>query len=264
MDSKCVYEDKAVIHELTQGLQMAQQLRDNLHSPKARDFYIQMILFSYDKALCIMRSGHSAGQLPESSISFASPRSKQFQFDQCFSGQQGENTISKKRKQSTTWKERHSKVHKCFATKQVNEKNGHPTGFDIAYNRGAQSTSPPPLSPEIYEITPIHHLLSPPSPGEMLSNLRANLSVNTSDLGGDIDTIPSLFSFPSTSSGLIQDNHQLHFPNYYDDELLPIFSPPFISPVTSESNMFSEWGSSQSLDFLADADLDFEFNNSMF
>ncbi|XP_076950618.1 uncharacterized protein LOC143623650 [Bidens hawaiensis] len=253
MDSKCVYEDKAVIHELTQGLQMAQQLRDNLHSPKARDFYIQMILFSYDKALCILRSGHSAGQLLESSMSFASPQSEKFQFDQPFSGQQGENTISKKRKQATTWEERNSKVHKCFATKQVmNEKNEHPTGFDIAYNRGAQSASPPPLSPEINQ-------LSPPSPGEMLSNLKANLSVNTSDLGGDIDSIPSLFSGP------MEDNHQLHhFPNYYDDELLPIFSPPFISPVTSESNMFTEWGSSQSLDYLADADLDFEFNNSMF
>lgn len=100
MDSKCVYEDKAVVHELTQGLQMAQQLRDNLHSPKARDFYIQMILFSYDKALCILRSGHSATKLPtlpESSISFASPRSEQFQFDHPFSGQQGQNILSKKR-----------------------------------------------------------------------------------------------------------------------------------------------------------------------
>ncbi|MFS8003850.1 putative transcription factor WRKY family [Helianthus anomalus] len=301
MDSACVYEEKTVIHELTLGLQMAEQLRVNLHSPEARDYFIQMILSSYNNALFALQSG--VGQpltpalptprLPGSSISFGSPG--------C-----GENIISRKRKGSPTWEDEvricsdnglegntddgynwrkygqkdiqgakfprsyyrcsYRNSQNCFATKQVQRKDEDPTEFEIAYKgkhtcNHSASPSPPP-SPKKYEIKPTHHQqLSPPSPGETLSNLKANLSVNTSDLGGDGDAVSSLFSFPSTSSGLNEDHHQLHFPNYFDDELLQVYSPTFISPVTSESNIFSEWGSSQSLNFLADVDTDFEFSS---
>ncbi|KAM0046009.1 putative transcription factor WRKY family [Helianthus debilis subsp. tardiflorus] len=331
MDSACVYEEKTVIHELTKGLQMAEQLRVNLYSPEARDYFIQMILSSYNNALFALQAG--VGQpltpalptprLPGSSISFGSPGS-------------GENVISRKRyfhilifslpplycvkctsckyipflfghrKGSPTWEDEvricsdnglegntddgynwrkygqkdiqgakfprsyyrcsYRNSQNCFATKQVQRKDEDPTEFEIAYkgkHTCNHSTSPsPPPSPKKYEIKPTHHQqLSPPSPGEMLSNLKANLSVKTSDLGGDSDAVSSLFSFPSTSSGFNEDHHQLHFPNYFDDELLQVYSPTFISPVTSESNIFSEWGSSQSLNFLADVDTDFEFSS---
>ncbi|KAI3822118.1 hypothetical protein L1987_09699 [Smallanthus sonchifolius] len=169
----------------------------------------------------------------------------------------------------------YSKEQKCLATKQVQRADDDPAVFDIAYKGkhtcklGAQSASPPlpPPSPKKNEITPpYHHQLSPPNPDEMLSNLRANLSVDTSDLGGDIENLPSSFSFPSTSSGLMEDLHQFHFPNHYDDELWQVCSP-FISPATSKSNFFTEWGSSSSLDFLAgpaDANPNSEFMNSFF
>ncbi|XP_076895088.1 putative WRKY transcription factor 41 [Bidens hawaiensis] len=293
MDTACAnYEDKAAIHELTQGLQTAQQLRASPHSPEARDLFIQKILSSYNNALFLLRS----------SISFGSPGSEEIKFDPPFSSQQGENIISKKRKGSTiredqvrtccdnalegdtddgfSWRKYGQKdiqgakfprsyyrcsyrnAQKCFATKQVQRKDEDPKAFDIVYkgkhtcNQVVQSASPqppsPPPAPEKHEITPTHdHQLSPPSPGEMLSNLRANLSVNTSDLDGDSDTIPSLSSFPSTSFGPMEGYHQLHFPNYYDDGLLQGYSPSFFTQLES---------SHESFDFLADDEnLDFEF-----
>ncbi|KAM0046007.1 putative WRKY transcription factor, plant [Helianthus debilis subsp. tardiflorus] len=204
MGSACVYEEKTVIHELTQGLQMANQLRVNLHSPEVRDFLIQKILSSYENALFVLQSGYSAGQppplalpapsLPESTISFGSPGSEEFEFDQPFSSHQGENTISKKRKGSPTWED------------QVR----------VCRSKGLE--------------------------------------------GGN--AVPS-----STSFGLMEDYQQLRFPNQYNEELLHVYSPYSISPVTSESNLFAEWGSSPSMDFpahLADVPLDFGFINSLF
>ncbi|KAJ0727691.1 putative WRKY transcription factor, plant [Helianthus annuus] len=204
MGSACVYEEKTVIHELTQGLQMANQLRVNLHSPEVRDFLIQKILSSYENALFVLQSGHSAGQPPppalpapnllESPISFGSPGSEEFKFDQPFSSHQGENIISKKRKGSQTWEH------------QVR----------VCRGKGLE--------------------------------------------GGN--AVPSLTSF-----GLIEDHHHVHFPNQYSEELLHVYSPYSISPVTSESNLFTEWGSSPSMDFpahLADVPLDFGIINSLF
>ncbi|KAI3687452.1 hypothetical protein L1987_81148 [Smallanthus sonchifolius] len=297
MASACVYEEKTLIHELTQGLQLAEKLRVNLHSPETSEFLIQKILSIYDKALLVLQSGDSSRQPrePESSISFRSPGSEEFEFDRPFSGQ---NVTSKKRKGSATWDDQviirsgnglednvddgynwrkygqkdilgakfprsyykcsYRNSQKCFATKQVQRKDEDSTVFDIKYNGkhtcilGAQSTSPPPSPlPENREIIPTLYQLSPPNPGEMLSNLKANLSVNTSDLGGYTDTVPSSFSFPSTSSGLMENRHQFHIQNHCDDELWKVYSQAVISPATSESNIFTEWGSSPSLDFPA-------------
>ncbi|KAK1436143.1 hypothetical protein QVD17_01919 [Tagetes erecta] len=315
----CVYEEKKVIHELTQGIQMAKQLKLNLHSPEARDFLIKQILSSYENALFVLKSGDFARQspapaqsMPESSIFTGC---EEFEFGKPFMIQQGQNIISQKRKRSTTWEDEvrvcnengledntndsyhwrkyghkeisgskfprcyykcsYRKVQKCMATKQVQRTDEDPAIFNIAYkgkhtcNLGVKSSSPVPLPPlpKEHEITPTHqhHQLSPPNPGEMLSILKANLSVDTTDLSGD--TVPSPFSFHLTSSGLMEDFDQFHFPNQYDDELWQAYSSAFISPATSESNIFTEWGSSSSLDFMADpthVDADFDFRNNLF
>ncbi|KAI3822119.1 hypothetical protein L1987_09700 [Smallanthus sonchifolius] len=289
-DLSGVTEEKTVIHELTQGLQMAQQLRLNMHSPEARNLLIQKILSSYENALFVLQSG---GQPFKSSISIESPGNEEFAFDQPLSGQQSQNVISKKRKGSATWEDevricsgngledntddgynwRKNEQKDILGAKFSRSYYNDPIIFETVYkgkhtcNLGAQAASPPPPpSPEYHEPTLAHRQLSPPNHGEMLSNLRANLSVNTSNLGGYTDTVPSSFSFPSTSSGLMEDLHQFHFPNYYDEELWQVCSP-FISPTTSESNFFTDWGSSSSLDLLTgptDVDSDFEFMNSLF
>ncbi|KAL4592764.1 hypothetical protein LXL04_005768 [Taraxacum kok-saghyz] len=104
MESACVYDETTVIHELTQGIKMAEQLTLNLNSPETREFLIKNILSSYDKALFILKSGGHprASPLPESSppkspISTSSHQSTDFEFD--------ENGFSKKRKASTTWED---------------------------------------------------------------------------------------------------------------------------------------------------------------
>ncbi|GKE23462.1 probable WRKY transcription factor 53, partial [Tanacetum coccineum] len=304
MESACVYGQKTLINELSQGIEMAKQLKGNLNSPEARDILIQKILASYDNALFVLKSGESAEQReptdhfpttspPESSITIASPQSVRSEFTQPFLDQQGPNVVSKKRKGSTIWGDQvkmytddglegsiddgyswrkygqkdilgakfprsyyrctYRKVQKCLATKQVQRTDANPTIFDITYkgkhtcNHHARLAEPP--SPEKHDIKTINHQqLSPLPPGEMLSNLRANLTVNTSDFGA---TDPYLFSFPSEPFGLMEDYQQLHLPNDFDDELLQVYSPPFISPDTSNSNCYTDWDSSPSLNFTA-------------
>ncbi|KAK9079756.1 hypothetical protein SSX86_001429 [Deinandra increscens subsp. villosa] len=265
VDGACVYEEKTVIHELTQGIQMAKQLRANLRSTEARDFLIPKILTSYENALFVLKSGSSVGQSPAPAFSAASPphdisigslRSEVYKFDQPFSIQQGQNVISKKRKGSPTWEKQ--------------SENGLEDDIDDGYNwrkygqEDILAPPPPPTLPEKHEIIPTHQQLSPQNPGEMLSNLRANLSVDTAVLGSE--TIPSPVSFPSASSELMDDLLQFQFPDYNDDELWQDHSPPIFSPDSSETIFFTEWGSSSSLDFLAGPDIDdaFEFMNSFF
>ncbi|KAK1436142.1 hypothetical protein QVD17_01918 [Tagetes erecta] len=71
------------------------------------------------------------------------------------------------------------------------------------------------------------------------------------EMGGDIVPCSSFDTlFPlTTSTGLMEDIDQ--FPNNCVDELWQVFSPGFVSPATSESNIFTEWGSSSSLDSMA-------------
>ena len=96
MESACVYDETTVIHELTQGIKMAEQLTLNLNSPETREFLIKNILSSYEKALFVLKSGgqlrpspQPESSLPNSSTSTGSLQSKEFGFD--------ENVFSKKR-----------------------------------------------------------------------------------------------------------------------------------------------------------------------
>ncbi|PWA87821.1 WRKY7 [Artemisia annua] len=106
-----------------------------------------------------------------------------------------------------------------------------------------------------------------PNPGEMLSNLKTSHSVNTYDMRDPI--VPSLCSFPSSQFAFMEKYQQHQFPITSEDEVLQVYSPPFIFPNTSESNCFSEWdsNSSPSLDFTVDqddSDYYFKVNNSFF
>lgn len=317
METACVYEQNTVVHELTQGIQMAKQLRANLNSPQARDILIHKILSSYDNALSVLKSGDSAGPptpgLADSPISGGSLQSGEFEFGgQLVNDQLGQNVVSKKRKASTVWEDQvristdnvlegktedgynwrkygqklilgskyprsyyrctYRKAKNCLATKQVQRTDEVPAVFEIAYkgkhtcgHGPIQSAAPSPSSPEKHEIKPPHHHHrhpSSPNPGEMLSDLKANLSVNTSDL--DV-TDPTVFSFPPTPFGILESSQELLFPNIFDDELLQGYSPSFISPATSESNYFSDWNSLPLMDFPTDPEDTFpnyKFSNS--
>ncbi|KAL4592768.1 hypothetical protein LXL04_005772 [Taraxacum kok-saghyz] len=237
MESASVFEQTTAIHELNQGIKMAEQLRVNLTSPESREILIKKILSSYEKALFALRSGgqprsthQTESSLPNSSTS--SPQNSEIEFE----------FPSRKRKASPpppppspVFEITYKRIHTC--------------------NNVAQSAPPP--SPEKDKTRPTNdHELSSTNPGEILSNIRANLSVNTSGLNA---IIPSSFSFPSTPFGFSGDDFEsLDFPNYLDDDVFRGYSGPYISPATSD------WGSSSTLDFATQpVDLypDFEFSN---
>ncbi|KAK9079759.1 hypothetical protein SSX86_001432 [Deinandra increscens subsp. villosa] len=295
MDGTCVYEEKTALHELTQGIQMAEQLRANLHSAEARDLLMQKILSAYDNALFVLKSRDTApapalpaASPPESLISSGSPGSEGFNSSLPYVLRCKISSfifLLGHRKGSTTWEEQvrifsgngleddiddgynwrkygqkeilgakfprsyyrcsYRNVQQCMAKKQVQKTDADPTVFEITYkgrhtcSHGAQLASrappQPPTLPENNEITLTHQQqqLSPPNPGETLLNLIAKLSVDTTVLGDDTLASP-IFSLPSTSSRRMDDLDQLHFPNYYDDELWQVYSPP--PPTLPEKN----------------------------
>ncbi|GKF83797.1 hypothetical protein Tco_0248695, partial [Tanacetum coccineum] len=106
MESACIYGQKTVMNELTQGIEMAKQLRFHLNSAEARQFFIQKILSSYENALFGLTSGEFSRQpwetslgapsLPESSTSTQSPQCGKFEFDQPHIYQHSQNAVSKK------------------------------------------------------------------------------------------------------------------------------------------------------------------------
>lgn len=275
-------ENAYIINELTQGMELARQLKAILSSncsPESKQNLIQGIIASYNRALLIINSAHAelpplAAPLvlsqPESPVSLdESPRSGDF--NQGFANLQEQKVVSKKRKTMLTWKNQiristdnglegnsddgyswrkygqkdilgakfprsyyrctYRYVHNCMARKQVQRTDEDPTVFEITY-RGqhscnnsttaatAHSVVVPPQSPENRHQPP-----PPPKSGEMLSNLRENLRVSTSDLDA---MVPCSFSFPSSSSFGCMDNYQQ-------------FDNGFLQAANSGSNYFPEW-----------------------
>ncbi|PWA49685.1 WRKY53 [Artemisia annua] len=255
MESACVYDQQKVIRELTQGIETAKELRVHLNTPQTRQFLIQKILSSYENALSVLKAGEYSGQpqaaflpafnLPEPPISIGSTQCGEFEFDQFggqpFTYQQDQNLVSKKRKGSAAFES-------AFIEKRACTNGAH-----------YMTTALPPPSPEIHEIKPTNQYnhyhqpqLSPPNPSEMIPYLNTNLSFNNWHLDNGA-TVPPSVSFPSAQVGFMEDDYQqLEIPNNVEDELLQIYSPSFISPVTSESNYTTDWGSSPSNDFSAD------------
>nr|WPT48201.1 WRKY53 [Lonicera caerulea] len=117
MDTICNWEHKALVSELSQGMELTKQLRFHLGSASSyetQEMLLQGILSSYDKAMLILNLSSSASQqpqlvgtaagFPESSVSAnASPRSTEF--DKGFKDQQEQKDVSKKRKLLPAWTE---------------------------------------------------------------------------------------------------------------------------------------------------------------
>ncbi|KAI3691842.1 hypothetical protein L6452_31644 [Arctium lappa] len=300
MDSACI------INELTQGMELAKQLKAILSSecsPVSKQVLIQEIIASYDRAMLIVNWGVDSGgqqppalappmavlSQPESSVSIdESPRSGDL--NQLFDNQEDQKVVCKKRKAMPTWRNQvristdnglegntddgyswrkygqkdilgakfprsyyrctYRYVHNCMARKQVQRTDEDPTVFEITYrgkhacNPATARSVPPPESPEKHDRKQNNHhhkhqLPPPPKSGEGLSNLRENLRVSTSDLDA---TVPCSFSFPSASLGYMENYQQFHFTNETDNSFLQGYPPSFVSPATSGSNYFTEWG----------------------
>lgn len=132
-------------------------------------------------------------------------------------------------------------MQNCWATRQVQRSDEDPTTFEITY-KGAHTCSQAPKSgpPEKKPKQSTHHRndnLPMQQPNQMLMELRSNLRVNTSDLERTETTFP--FSFPSTFSGLTDENPLFQISQADDNVVLGTCSPSFVSPTTPESSYFS-------------------------
>lgn len=84
-----------------------------------------------------------------------------------------------------------------------------------------------------------HEKEKPKQPQKMLSDNVAGLKVKTEDLDTREDDIFPLFSFPSTSTECEYVENQIFSESMMENNFMGSFSPPFISPATSESNYLS-------------------------
>ncbi|KAI3756381.1 hypothetical protein L1987_56201 [Smallanthus sonchifolius] len=129
-------------------------------------------------------------------------------------------------------------AHNCIARKQVQRSDEDPAVFEITY-RGQHTCNPatkpsviPTASPEKHEIKQNNYQRPlPAKSGEMLSNLKKNLTVTTSDLDA---IVPCSFSFPSASFGTVENYQQFNFSNEAENN--------FMQGSLSGSNYFTEWG----------------------
>ncbi|GMQ05689.1 hypothetical protein CsSME_00050615 [Camellia sinensis var. sinensis] len=101
MDSGLKLEQKSLINELTQGMEIAKQLRFHLNSASSaenRQLLLQRILSSYEKSLLILKSSAPTTGMTESSISGdGSPRSEDCNGGGFKDHHQDQNVVSKKR-----------------------------------------------------------------------------------------------------------------------------------------------------------------------
>ncbi|XP_077249596.1 putative WRKY transcription factor 41 [Tasmannia lanceolata] len=133
----------------------------------------------------------------------------------------------------------HRNVQGCLATKQVQRSDEDPIVFDVTYRghhtcfQASQLILTPPL-PEKQEQQQHHHHHQQQK--EIILNFRTGLKVKTEDLNSP-KVNSSTFSFPSASVDCPKTED--HIFSTLDNHFMGSFSPPFISPATSESNYFS-------------------------
>ncbi|KAL4565443.1 hypothetical protein LXL04_029538 [Taraxacum kok-saghyz] len=322
-------ENAYIINELTQGMELARQLKAILSSncsPESKHNLIQGIITSYNRALLIINSAQAEFPAlvvaqpppvlsqPESPVSIeGSPQSGDF--NQGLDNSQDQRVVSKKRKTMLTWKNQiristdnglegntddgyswrkygqkdilgakfprsyyrctYRYVHNCMARKQVQRTDEDPTVFEITYrgqhtcNNSTSTATTTTTHPVVPPQSPEPHHNHQPKSTDMLSNLRENLTISTSNLDA---MVPCSFSFPSSSSGCLENyqqfdnnflqadfgsnyfhewNHEIH---HHDDSDLS----RMISTTTSATN--SPLAFTESQDF----DPNFQFDNSGF
>lgn len=84
-----------------------------------------------------------------------------------------------------------------------------------------------------------HEKDKPKQSQEMLFNFGAGLKVKTEGLDTREDDIFPLFSFPSTPTECENVENHIFSESMIENNFMGSFSPPFLSPATSESNYFS-------------------------
>lgn len=90
------WEHNTLINELTQGREMANQLKNHLtpsSSRETREFLVEKILSSYEKALSMLKCGGFVSELPHS-LPGSSPRSEGS--NQYFKDQAGKDVFKKR------------------------------------------------------------------------------------------------------------------------------------------------------------------------
>lgn len=259
--------EKTLANELVQGMEMAKQLRVHMGSTttsiETRDFLVQRILASYEKALLMVNVGGSipASGILESPLSInGSPRSEDFDRENAEGKKRKAEAVERVRVCSDTmlegphddgynWRKYGQKdilgskyprsyyrctyrsSQKCYATKQVQRSDADPTIFEVTY-RGTHTCTqavPQPASPENQEEKPFNNNNN--NQEEMLISFRKSLRVNTEEPYNK--EMSHSFSFPSTFenvAGIGISTPQI--------ENLGGFSPSFMSPATPELNYF--------------------------
>ncbi|XP_010261512.1 PREDICTED: probable WRKY transcription factor 41 [Nelumbo nucifera] len=141
----------------------------------------------------------------------------------------------------------------CLAIKQVQRSDEDPSVFHITYRgkhtcnqashlvpASASSEKPEPKQNQQHHLhQPQQQQPNPQNHSQGILNFRTGLKVQTEDLDNG-ELISSSFSFPSETIGFGFATTEDHIfsPSTLDNNFVGSFSPPFISPTTSESNYF--------------------------
>lgn len=284
-------EQRTLISELNHGKELAKQLMNHLDpssSPETREFLIEKILSSYEKALSMMNWSACVGE-PKSSINIlespcnfaiSSPRSEGYDQDS-----KHKNDVYKKRKTLPRWTEQvrvcsgtglegplddgyswrkygqkdilganfprgyyrctHRHAQGCLATKQVQKSDEDPTIFEVTY-RGRHTCSQAShlavasasVASERSKENKNHYQPQKLPSQEIVFNFGGGLK--SEDLETREDDIFPSFSFPSTPIGSQNADNNIFSETMLELEnnFMGSFSPTFISPATSESNLF--------------------------
>ncbi|CBI40493.3 unnamed protein product, partial [Vitis vinifera] len=254
------WEHNTLINELTQGREMANQLKNHLtpsSSRETREFLVEKILSSYEKALSMLKCGGFVSELPHS-LPGSSPRSEGSNQD--FKDQAGKD-VFKKRKTLPRWTEQvrvtigtvpEGPLDDGYSWRKYGQKDilgaNFPRGYFRCTHRHAQgclATKQVQRSdedPSIYEVTyrGRHTCIqgsrvAPASEAEQIvSGFGTGLKVKTEDLDSREKIFPS-FSFPLSDSETVD---KIFAESMIENSLMGGFSPSFLSPATSESNYF--------------------------
>ncbi|KAK6918252.1 WRKY domain [Dillenia turbinata] len=253
-------QNNNLIIELTQGRELAKQLRDHLNHSSSSSLgsggiLVDRILSSYEKALSML---NFTAEFP--SLAYSSPRSEGSERNTI--ADQPHKSVCKKRKASKRWTEQvridqetrgegplddgyswrkygqkdilgakfprgyyrctHRNSQGCLAIKQVQRSDVDPLVYEITY-RGMHTCM---LASNAMQPSEKRHKLC-----TMEQEVKQSLEVKSEEQDNKEQIFPS-FTFPQCESYIFTNP-------LTESDLIGSFSPPFLSPATSESNLFS-------------------------